>query len=140
MARGREKLIKTPEQMLEMFKEYVQEVKSNPRMKYEYVGKDGTKVHTPIERPLSLQGFYTFCADKYSDVHHYFENTDKRYEDFRGICTRISNAIKAEQIDGGMTGFYSANLTARLTGLADKQEIKKEPEPKPMFGDNPLKG
>ena len=47
---GRSKLIESPEKMLEIFREYVDEVKSNPRQKIEYVGKDGTKATTPIDR------------------------------------------------------------------------------------------
>lgn len=135
---GKNKYIETPEKMWELFQAYKKEVKDNPRVKVEYVGKEGQRVQTPIERPLSLEGFYTYCYNNASDVHHYFENTDQRYNDYRGICMRVRNAIKEEQIDGGMTGFYNASLTARINGLVEKREVDHSTQGKPMFGDNPL--
>lgn len=120
---GKPKYIETPEKMWELFLEYRKEVKENPRIKIEYVGKDGVRVETPIERPLILVGFFAFCHDKIGCVHQYFKNQDGLYDDYMPIITRIRDEIRNEQIDGGMSGSYNPNLTARINGLYDKQEI-----------------
>lgn len=116
------KYIKTPEKMWELFEKYRDEVKSNPRIKVEYVGRNGDRVETPIERPLSLDGFYCFGYDNGVTIHHYFDNPDGAYDEYRGIITRIRKAVRAEQIDGAMVNHYNSNLTARINGLTDKTE------------------
>jgi hypothetical protein len=116
-----------------LFTEYREQVKANPRKKIEYVGKDGLRVETPIERPLSLDGFYCFGYDKGVTLHHYFENPDGAYDEYRGITTRIRKEVRAEQVDGAMVGQYNSNLTARLNGLTDKSEVTHIEQP--LFGD-----
>lgn len=116
------KYIETPEKLWQLFQEYKEDVKSNPRIKVEYVGRNGDKVETPIERPLTLDGFYTFGYDKNVTIHHYFDNPEGAYDEYRGITSRIRKAVRAEQIDGAMVNAYNSNLTARLNGLADKNQ------------------
>ena len=119
---GKHKYIETPEKMWELFEAYRKEVKANPRIKVEYVGRNGDKVETPIERSLSLDGFYCFGYEKGVTIHHYFDNPDGAYDDYRGITTRIRKAVRSEQIDGAMVGAYNSNLTARLNGLTEKTQ------------------
>lgn len=108
--------------MWELFEAYKKDVKDNPRIKVEYVGREGMKVQTPIERPLTIEGFKTFCAYKIGQIDHYWYNTDNAYEEFLSIIARIREEIRAEQFDGAMVNHYNSNLTARLNGLADKRE------------------
>jgi hypothetical protein len=54
---GKHKYIETPERMYELFEAYKKETKENPRTKIEYVGKDGLRVKTPLETPLTMEGF-----------------------------------------------------------------------------------
>lgn len=129
---GKHKYIENPDKLWELFEAYRKEVKDNPRVKVEYVGKDGHKVETPIERPLSIDGFYTYGYDKGVTIHHYFDNTNGAYDDYWGIVTRIRKAVKAEQVDGAMTGFYNPNLTARINGLVDSKEHNVKTE-QPLF-------
>lgn len=119
---GKNKYIKVDE-LWELFLGYKKEVKSNPRYKIEYVGKNGDRVETPIERPLTIEGFKTYCAYNASTIQHYWNNTDGAYDDYRTIITRIKEEIRAEQVDGGMSGFYNSNLTARINGLHDNQQV-----------------
>jgi hypothetical protein len=130
---AKHKYIATPELLWELFTEYRQQVKDNPRKKVEYVGKDGMRVETPIERPLSLDGFYCFGYDKGVTLHHYFENPEGAYDEYRGITTRIRKEVRAEQVDGAMVGQYNSNLTARINGLTDKSEVTHIEQP--LFGD-----
>lgn len=121
---GKHKYIESPEKMWELFRSYAKEVKSKPRIKVEYVGKDATRVETPLEVPLTMEGFENYVAEQnvIQDLGHYFANTDGAYEDYRTICSRIRKAIRQDQIEGGMVGQYNASITQRLNGLAEKRE------------------
>jgi hypothetical protein len=128
---GRPRTLDSPDQLWEFFEAYRNEVKSNPRIKIEYVGKMGDRVETPIERPLTLEGFRCFCWDHVGDTSHYFKGD---YEEFSQVIARIRESVRQEQIDGAMSGFYNSNLTARLNGLAEKQSVEVKTE-QPLFPD-----
>jgi hypothetical protein len=133
---GKNKYIETPEKMWEHFEAYKNEVKSNPRKKHVFVGKDGVSDYELLERPLTLDGFECYCYDNgiISDLSQYFANTEQRYTDYQTICSRIRKAIKDDQIQGGMVGQYNASITQRLNGLTEKVQneqninINKMPE------------
>ena len=135
-SRGNGKYIETPERMWELFLAYVQEVKSKPRYKFVFVGKDGKKDREELERPLTMEGFELYVADLgiAQDLSHYFSNANNAYDDYLAICTRIRKAIRRDQIEGGMVGQYNASITQRLNGLAEKthNEVKIE---QPLFND-----
>ncbi len=120
---GRFKTIRKPEDLWKHFLAYKKLVKDNPRKKVEYVGKEGDKVETPIERPLTIVGFKCYVADQECDIQAYWNNRDEQYTEFSPIITRIREEIRLEQFDGALTGFYNSNLTARLNGLSDKQQL-----------------
>lgn len=125
---GRKKYIETPEKMWELFEAYKKEVKSNPRKKHVFVGKDGVSDYELLERPLTLEGFECYCYDNeiISDLSQYFANTEGRYTDYQTICSRIRKTIKDDQIQGGMVGQYNPSITQRLNGLTDKSEVKTD--------------
>lgn len=125
---GVTKKIESPLKLWELFTEYKKEVKNNPVIVKDWVGKDADTVYREKEKPLTMVGFECFVCDNteitYPDLTHYFENKDNRYEDFVPISSRIKAEIKNDQISGGMTMIYSQNLTARLNGLVDKKETE----------------
>ncbi len=125
-SKGHGKYIETPERMWELFAAYVEEVKSNPRKKVVFVGKDGMQKDEPLERPLTMEGFELYVADLgiAQDLSHYFSNANKAYDEYLAICSRIRKAIRRDQIEGGMVGQYNASITQRLNGLADNQNNK----------------
>ena len=125
---GKKKYIETPEKMWELFEAYKKEVKSNPRKKHVFVGKDGVSDYELLERPLTLEGFECYCYDNeiISDLSDYFANKDGRYSEYATICSRIRKTIKDDQIQGGMVGQYNPSITQRLNGLTDKSEIKND--------------
>lgn len=129
---GKSKYIETPEKLWELFDAYKKEVKGNPRKKVEYVGRNGDRVETPIERPLTLDGFYCFGYDNGVTIHHYFDNPDGAYDAYRGIIARIRNEVRSEQVDGAMVGAYNSNLTARLNGLSENTNANVNIE-QPIF-------
>ncbi len=120
---GKHKYIETPERMWELFLAYVTDTKTNPRVKIEYVGKDGDRVDTPIERPLTIEGFKNWCAEDYGTIQHYLHNSEGAYDDYRTIMTRVREVIRQDQIEGGMIGQFNSNLTARINALSDKSEV-----------------
>ena len=124
------KYIETPEKMWELFEAYREDVKSNPRKKHVFVGKDGASEAERLERPLTFEGFKEYCYEVIGCVEQYFTNQDDGYADYLGICSRIKNAIRRDQIEGGMVGQYNASITQRLNGLADKQEHQVTQEPR----------
>ena len=129
---GKNKYIETPEKMWELFKAYEKEVKSNPRKKHVFVGKDGNSEFELLERPLTIEGFYEFVCEhedtkfdtSHPDLSDYFENKDNRYIDYVRICSRIKTMIRKDQIEGGMVGQYNASITQRLNGMVDKKETE----------------
>ncbi len=124
MARGKKKYIETPEKLLEYFNEYKKEVKSNPRTKHVFVGKDAVSEREELERPLTLEGFEIYCFEKgyINDLGDYFSNKNDKYSDYSTICLYIKKIIRDDQITGGMVGQYNASITQRLNGLKDQIE------------------
>jgi hypothetical protein len=118
------KYIETPEKMWELFEAYRKEVKSNPRIVYEFHGRDGEERQKPLERPLTMEGFENYCYDVIGCVEQYFKNQDNLYNDYIPICSRIRKFIREDQIEGGMVGQYNPSITQRLNGLTEKTENK----------------
>ena len=123
---AKHKYIETPEKLLELFKGYSNEVKSNPRKKHVFVGKDGKSEYELLERPLTMEGFRVYCFIEAGCIKHYFDNTDNRYNEYSTICAHIRDMIRNDQIDGGMVGQYNPSITQRLNGLVEKTDNKNE--------------
>lgn len=123
---GKKKYIETPEKMWELFEAYRKEVKSNPRKRHVFVGKDGASEEERLERPLTFEGFKNFCRNIIGEVEQYFTNQDSLYEEYIGICRAIKDEIRQDQIEGGMVGQYNPSITQRLNGLTDKSEVKND--------------
>lgn len=121
---AKKKYIETPDKMWELFESYRKEVKDNPRYVYDFVGRDGTQVMKPLERPLTMEGFSCFCNNKIGSIHQYFANQDDSYNEYLNICSRIKEEIRQDQIEGGMVGQYNPSITQRLNGLTEKTENK----------------
>ncbi len=123
------KNIKTPEDMLGLFKEYRQWCLENPVEKMDFVGKDGREVHYKIKRPLTFDGFEVFVIEKgiiKSSLQHYSLNLAGAYSEFVDTMDYIKKVIREDQITGGMAGIYNPNITQRLNGLVEKTENKHE--------------
>ena len=129
-------VFEAPEEIWEAFTDYVAEVKSNPRYKTVFVGKDGTKEQEELQRPLTMEGFELYLWDKgiARGADQYFTNQEGRYEQFVEVCSRIKKAIRKDQIEGGMVGQYNASITQRLNGLVEKQQTEVKIE-QPLFND-----
>jgi hypothetical protein len=120
MGKTKHKYIETPERLLEIFEEYKVWAKANPFIVVDWVGAKAFEVERKKERPLSIFGFYTFGHTKGVSIDHYFVNRDGAYNDYTAMVNRIKNEIKAEQIEGGAAGIYSASIVQRLNGLVEQ--------------------
>ena len=119
---AKKKYIETPEKMWELFQAYRKEVKENPRVIYDFVGRDGNEVEKKLEVPLTMEGFKEFCYDRIGCIEQYFTNQDEGYNEYLGICSHIRTIIRRDQIEGGMVGQYNPSITQRLNNLKEQTE------------------
>jgi hypothetical protein len=124
----KKKYIETPEKMWELFVSYRDWCKANPRYQYSLSNKTGEATAIPLERPLTQVGFRSYAADNGCTVTDYFSNKEDRYTDYATICTRIEEAIRHDQIEGGMTGQYNASITQRLNNLTERVDTTSKGE------------
>jgi hypothetical protein len=124
----KKKYIETPEKMWELFVSYRDWCKANPRYQYSLSNKTGEATAIPLERPLTQVGFRSYAADNGCTVTDYFSNKEDRYTDYATICTRIEEAIRHDQIEGGMTGQYNASITQRLNNLTERVDTTTKGE------------
>jgi len=129
---AKHKYIETPEKMWELFLAYASDVKTNPRHIIEYHGKDGDEKRKPLERPLTLEGFKEYGHQNGVTIQNYFDNPGNRYDEYNVICIRVREAIRRDQIEGGMVGQYNASITQRLNGLTDKQQVDLKTDKSPF--------
>jgi len=131
MGPGRPKAIKSPEELWDLFTAYVKDVKSDPILVHDFVGKDAFEIERKKERPLTMEGFEDYVATNGGplELKQYFANIEDRYEEFIPICRVIRNKIRRDQIEGGMAGIYNPSITQRLNNLVDKSEttIREQP-------------
>jgi len=131
------KYIETPQKLWDLFLAYKKEVKNNPVIVKDWVGKDAETVYREKEKPLTMVGFECFVLDHteitYPDLTVYFEGKVDSYKDYFPISSRIRSEIKNDQITGGMTMIYSQNLTARLNNLVEKTEDVTPQQPKKLI-------
>ena len=129
------KLIETPEKLWELFTKYVEKERNNPLFKREYVGKDGEPVDTPLQVPITFEGFECYLADKdiINDLGSYSANRDSRYDSYVPIITRIRNNCFAQNFKGAAVNLFNANLIAKKLGLVDKKEVQQTNIEQPLF-------
>lgn len=130
------RIFKSPEELEKVWEEFKLDIENQSKewKKVFFVGKDGRREEEPQKVPYTLEGFKRFCRKDHGEVEQYFGNQDDLYIDFIGICSRIREEIKENQIIGGMLGHYNPSITQRLNGLADKHQVQSIPE-QPLFPD-----
>ena len=123
------RIFKKPEDLEKAWRAYKEDLKEKAKawVKVQYVGKDGDKKQDSPKLPLTIEGFKRFCWDEnIGTVEQYFTNQDGDYEEFLGICSRVKNEIREDQITGGILSFYNPSITQRLNNLVEKSEDKIE--------------
>jgi hypothetical protein len=94
--------------------------------KVEYVGRDGNQVRTPLETPITFEGFECYLADQeiISDLGQYSANRDEAYTAYVPNITRIRGNCFVHNFKCAAVGLFNPNLIARKLGLTEKQDIE----------------
>lgn len=132
------RIFKKPEELLKVWNQYKEYLKEQAKNwpKVQYVGRDGKRVEDFSVMPLTIDGFCSWYFEKFGKhIHQYLENKDGVYDDFVGISTHIRMDRNSNLLIGGLLGVYNSNLTGRITGVVDKQEMKVTQE-QPLFGED----
>ncbi len=119
------KYIETPEKMWELFEAYVKHESDSPMYKVEYVGKDGDRVNTPLQVPITFEGFECWLWDNdyiKAGLGDYASNKNESYSDYSTIITRIRQNCFAQNFKGASVGLFNANIIAKKLGLVEKTE------------------
>ena len=121
---GKHKYIETPELLWQYFCDYIAHERNNPMFKTEYVGKDGNEVRTPLETPITFEGFECYLADEGIITHlsDYSANKEGIYKEYSTIITRIKQNCFVHNFKGASVGLFNANIIAKKLGLIDKRE------------------
>lgn len=132
----KEKYIETPDKLWLLFKEYVLFELNNPMYKVEYVGKDGRIERTPLETPITFEGFECYLADKdiINDLGDYASNKGGAYESYSTIITRITKNCFVHNFKGASVGLFNPNIIAKKLGLVEKTQTDLKIE-QPLFGE-----
>jgi hypothetical protein len=122
---GKHKYLESPKRLLELWQEYKNSVGYD---QIEQSTPKGEIVTLNVRKPFLKSGFEVFCFYKLGfGIGQYLDNQDKAYGEYLDVVTCIRKEWETDQVTGTMTGKYKApNLTARLNGIADKQEQKQE--------------
>ena len=112
------------------YKKHLNENESQSWLKIQYVGKDGERVTDAPVMPLTYEGFKVYMYENLGVIHQYFDNPNGVYDDFVEVCSHIKSEIRANQIQGGLLGYFNPSITQRLNGLADKHEHEVKSEPR----------
>ena len=127
------RIFKTPDELLKAWRKYKLTLvdQAGEWLNVQYVGKEGERVTDGLKVPMTFEGFKRYCYEnEIGTVEQYFTNQDDDYSEFLGVCSRIKEEIRENQIIGGMLGVYNASITQRLNGLADKQQHEITAEPR----------
>lgn len=134
---AKHKYIETPEKLWEYFLAYVEHERNNPMLKREYVGKDGNEVNTPLQVPITFEGFECYLQDQdiIEDLGKYSANTDKAYTEYVTIISRIRQNCFVQNFKGASVGLFNANIIAKKLGLIEKSQTTIIEQP--LFPDEP---
>jgi hypothetical protein len=102
MERGRPRSFATPQDLWDEFVEYCDKTKGQPILVKDWIGPKAVQVYREKEAPLTMEGFKLHLWDKgiADGGRDYFNNRGGAYDDFSAICSRIKEAIRADQIQG----------------------------------------
>lgn len=128
---GRPPKFETAGDLLDKLFEYCEYCDANPikvdvrsKMRRNSKGDSTELGNVTIKRPYTLDGFCLFAGILMPWAT--FKNNAKRrkdWADFEIVINACEQTIRDQQVTGAMIGLYSERLTARLNGIADKQEL-----------------
>lgn len=124
------KYIENSDILWELFENYVLHERNNPMYKVEYVGKDGRIENTPLETPITFEGFECYLADKniINSLGDYVSNKGGSYDEYSTIITRIQKNCFVHNFKGASVGLFNPNIIAKKLGLVERvqNDVKVE--------------
>lgn len=122
---GRDKIIESPEVMLEAVEEFF-ELKNSTYLAKPVMmtGGDlqGKTMNLEFKDYPTLEELSHFLGFKSFQTWYNY----KKREDFLEVVTYAEEVIRSWKIKGAAIGLYNHNIVARDIGLSDKQEVKAQ--------------
>ena len=123
---GKDKNLKTPQQLWELACDYFQWCVDNPLQEEKGFAYQGyiTKENFDKLRAFTWKGFELLLAEKaiLCDINDYKKCKDGRYKDYAHIIRRIGNVIYEQKFTGAAADLLNPNLIARELGLRDNHD------------------
>ena len=132
-AGGRPPKFKTPEELEAKAEEYFKWCDANPIRIYKrkdaganQTAKSGSGVKSQegeafANRPDTLDGLCLHLG--ISDWSAFKVSECYQTPEFLGVIRALEMRVRDQQVSGAMVGVYNSNLTARLNGIADTQNV-----------------
>lgn len=119
---GRPKKIETPEDLLNLFYEFVEITKKKEIVKtVRFTNSDGG-VSTKEE--VFPQPFFLLDFTDYLGVDcRYLEKIKLRNDEFFTVVSYIKEFIANQKMTGAMVGMYNASIVSQHLGLVNKQDL-----------------
>ena len=129
-AGGRPPKFKTPEELEAKAEEYFKWCDANPIRIYKrkdaganQTAKSGSGVKSQegeafANRPYTLDGLGLYVGVVWKDFRAYHQD-----DEFSEVIRTLEARVRDQQVSGAMVGVYNSNLTARLNGIADTQNV-----------------
>jgi hypothetical protein len=125
---GKEPTYTTPEEVWEAACEYFKWCDDNPLIEGKPFNNNGSIVMAEIPKmiPYTVTGLVT--AIRIGNVSWEKMGSGEEgggsytIEEYRGVREAIENVIRTQKFNGGMAGFFNANLTARDLGLSENTD------------------
>jgi hypothetical protein len=132
----KKKAISTPNKLWQLFMDYVAHEAANPMHRIDYVGKNGTRKETPLETPITFEGFECYLQDQgvINDLGDYSKNKEGAYDAYSPIIARIRQNCFVHNFKGASVGIFNANIIAKKLGLIEKSQVEVKAE-QPLFPD-----
>jgi hypothetical protein len=133
---GRNTTLTSPDHMWELYTQYKNWCKENPRIENIVNNKTGEIIPVPRERPLNWSRFNTWAYENeiINDFEDYKYGKVPPYDAYNGVVSRIDKDMYSDKIEGASVGIYNASIVARELSLVEKQELSVQEEP-PLFPD-----
>lgn len=111
---GRDRIIKSPEQLWQNAVEYFEWCDNNPLYSYDYKGGAATKVKIPHKRVYQKDGFAIACGcSSYQSIADLKDISP----DFLEVVTRIEQTISLQKYEGATSDLFNARIIAQDLGL-----------------------
>ena len=134
---GRPYGVDSAEELESLFDEYVSTIQRAPvfvqsrKRKEDADGRTLENREEKMDRPLTEAGFCLFCGHPAAWLAMMTETLraktrNEAEDELLTSATRIHDALRQDLINGALLGQYQSNFTARLLGLADRQQVQQE--------------